>query len=147
MTSKNTWIGIIVIIVLIVVILIAAALLGHVTQAPATVPVADNSNVLNSTPTNSVSYSCDGGKVIAASFYDGTTTTSASADEPPTPSGSMVLTLGDGSAYVLNQTVSADGGRYANKDESLVFWDKGNTALVQENGAEKNYTNCKLITK
>jgi hypothetical protein len=42
----------------------------------------------------------------------------------------------------LKQTLSADGARYANSDESLIFWNKGNGALVLEDGKEKDFTNC-----
>ena len=64
--------------------------------------------------------------------------------EPPTPTGSMTLDLGNGKPVTLNQTLSADGARYATKDESLVFWNKGRGALVLQNGKEKDYTNCKI---
>jgi membrane-bound inhibitor of C-type lysozyme len=46
----------------------------------------------------------------------------------------------------LPQTLSADGTRYANADESFVFWGKGNGALVLENGEEKNYIGCVLVS-
>jgi hypothetical protein len=42
----------------------------------------------------------------------------------------------------LNQTISADGARYANSDESFVFWSKGDGALVLENNVEKSYLGC-----
>ncbi|MDD5098663.1 MAG: MliC family protein [Candidatus Pacebacteria bacterium] len=42
---------------------------------------------------------------------------------------------------VLPQTISASGARYANADESIVFWNKGNTAFIQENGAV-TYSDC-----
>jgi membrane-bound inhibitor of C-type lysozyme len=42
----------------------------------------------------------------------------------------------------LAQTISADGGRYANFDESFVFWSKGNGALVLENDKEKSFVGC-----
>ncbi|MBV9159354.1 MAG: MliC family protein [Candidatus Kaiserbacteria bacterium] len=47
----------------------------------------------------------------------------------------------DGREMTLPQTISADGGRYANADESFVFWNKGNTAFVQENGTT-TYDQC-----
>jgi membrane-bound inhibitor of C-type lysozyme len=33
----------------------------------------------------------------------------------------------------LSQTISASGARYANSDESIVFWNKGDTAFIQQN--------------
>jgi hypothetical protein len=35
-------------------------------------------------------------------------------------------------ALYLPQTISASGARYANTDESVVFWNKGNTAFITE---------------
>lgn len=51
------------------------------------------------------------------------------------------LTLSDGRTLTLPQALSADGGRYANTDESFVFWNKGNTAFVTENGTN-TYDSC-----
>lgn len=109
--------------------------------------------------TASVKYVCDNKKTLAADFFEpkivvatSTTTSpmdigqdpgSTSSPSAPTPAGSVVLKLDDGRNFDLNQTISADGARYANKDESFVFWDKGNTAMVLEFDAEKNYTGCK----
>lgn len=90
----------------------------------------------------SVLYSCNGGKTIAAQFFAGETKPAKTPNGAPTPGGSVALTLSDGRSMTLPQTVSADGGRYANKDESFVFWGKGNTALVLENNAEKSYIGC-----
>jgi membrane-bound inhibitor of C-type lysozyme len=93
-------------------------------------------------PINTVQYTCDGGKMILARYYEGTTTPVSAPGEPPIPSGSVSLTLDDGSNMTLPRTLSADGLRYANSDESFIFWSKGNGALVLENGVPKNYTNC-----
>jgi membrane-bound inhibitor of C-type lysozyme len=45
----------------------------------------------------------------------------------------------------LLQTISADGVRYANTDDSFVFWSRGNGALVLENGQEKSYIGCIMV--
>jgi membrane-bound inhibitor of C-type lysozyme len=71
----------------------------------------------------SAAFACEGGKSIGASFYQ----------------GSVVLTLSDGRTQNLPQAQSASGIRYANADETFVFWGKGNTAFVTE-GAEQNQT-------
>ncbi|HTW97059.1 MAG TPA: MliC family protein, partial [Candidatus Methylomirabilis sp.] len=62
--------------------------------------------------------------------------------EPPIPTGSVKIVLSDGRNFDLPQTISADGSRYANSDESFVFWSVGDGALVLENNAEKDYTGC-----
>lgn len=111
-----------------------------VRRAPASAP--------SEKPVATVRYSCNGGKAIIASFYQGTTTPAANPGEPPQPGGSAMITLSDGRSYTLKQTVSADGMRYSNGNptvpggESFVFWGKGNGALVLENNAEKSYLGC-----
>ena len=66
---------------------------------------------------NSVTFSCAGNKTIQALFF---------ADKAE-------LTLSDGRHMLLLQAISASGSRYANTDESFVFWTKGNTAFIEEN--------------
>jgi membrane-bound inhibitor of C-type lysozyme len=82
----------------------------------------------------SAGYACTGDKSITAAYYDGSAAPAISADLPPTPGGSVRLTLSDGRSFTLPQTISASGVRYANADESFVFWNKGNTASVTETG-------------
>jgi membrane-bound inhibitor of C-type lysozyme len=89
-----------------------------------------------------VLYSCDGGKTITAEYYEGATKPASIPDMPPIPGGSVKLTLSDGVAITLAQTISADGVRYSNVDESFVFWSKGDGALVLEDGKEKSYIGC-----
>lgn len=90
-------------------------------------------------------FSCAGGKTISAVFYEGTMTQGATAGEPPLPVESIQLTFGDGHTMTLAQTISADGVRFANADESFVFWNKGNGALVLEQDEEKTYTGCVVV--
>lgn len=101
--------------------------------------------LLFSEPLASVSYACNGGKTLSAAYYKGDARPAPRADLPPTPGGSVALTLSDGRSMTLPQTLSADGGRYANTDESFVFWSKGNGAVVLENNVEKSYVGCILI--
>ncbi len=54
---------------------------------------------------------------------------------------SVTLSLSDGRTMDLAHVVSADGARYANADESFVFWNVGNTATVMENGTT-TYSGC-----
>lgn len=51
------------------------------------------------------------------------------------PEGNSVdLNINDGERKIeLRQVISASGARYANNDESFIFWNKGNTAFIQEN--------------
>ncbi len=65
-------------------------------------------------------FSCAEGKMIIADFSD----------------RQVTLTLSDKRAYTLPQTISASGARYADEGETIVFWNKGNTAFIQEDGTE-----------
>lgn len=96
---------------------------------------------LNPTPINEVTYSCDNGKDILASFFKGEPAKEISAGQPPSPSGSVTLILSDGRKLALKQTISGSGTRYANNDESIVFWGEGDTAFLTENNAQ-TYSGC-----
>ena len=74
------------------------------------------------------SFDCEGGKKIQAVFATGA-------------SSSVKLTLSDGRTMVLPQATSASGARYANHDETFVFWNKGRTAFIEEAG-HQTYTGC-----
>lgn len=54
------------------------------------------------------------------------------------------LILSDGREQVVPRARSADGARYANADESFVFWNKGNGAFITEQGTT-TYDGC--VTK
>ena len=97
-------------------------------------------------PIAQVIYICNGDKTIDAAFYKGEPKP-VEPGEPPIPSGSVKIVLSDGRNFDLPQTISADGGRYANSDESFVFWSKGNGALVLENNVEKSYIGCIVLAK
>lgn len=78
-------------------------------------------------PTATATYSCDAGKTIEASFYR----------------DHVSLVLSDGRKLSEPQVTSASGVRYANKDESFVFWNKGNTAFITEgNPGVQTFSNC-----
>lgn len=79
----------------------------------------------NKTDTIQATFNCPQGKYIKAEFVK---------DE-------VKLTLSDGREMDLPRAMSADGGRYANKDESFVFWNKGNTAFIEEKG-QTTFTDC-----
>jgi putative hemolysin len=86
----------------------------------ATKPDVPKSGVINS-----VEYTCAGSRTIQALYF----------------SDKVELTLSDGSSMLLNQAISASGARYANSDESFVFWNKGATAFVVQ-GDVTTYENC-----
>lgn len=75
---------------------------------------------------STVSYACNDAKTIISAVYK----------------DKAVVALSDGRLFNLPQTISADGNRYANADESFVFWGKGNGALVLEHNQEKSYIGC-----
>ena len=79
-----------------------------------------------------VDYQCADGKTINAVFVVGLNT------------GSTTLNLSDNRTLALIQTVSASGTRYANADESVVFWSKGEMAWLEEAGTE-TYKDCAQI--
>jgi membrane-bound inhibitor of C-type lysozyme len=124
--NTKTYLGIILVIV--VAIVIALSL--------------ERPNISQNKPINTVLYSCNAGKTITAVYYNGESKPAVSSGQPPIPGGRVELTLNDGSKMTLSQTISADGIRYANTDESFVFWSKGNGALVLENNVEKTYIGC-----
>jgi membrane-bound inhibitor of C-type lysozyme len=139
MTKLIAWI-----IVIIVVVFGAWELYAHFT--PASSPVSAQ-------PIAEAMYQCNDNKTIDATYYAGTSTPSTNPNTPPTPGGSVKVSLSDGRSFTLPQTVSADGARYSNGDpnvqgsETFVFWSKGNGALVLENNQDQTYTGCIEIAK
>ncbi|MGV1013879.1 MAG: MliC family protein [Methyloceanibacter sp.] len=82
---------------------------------------------LAETPITEAVFKCKEGKTIDATFY---------ADR-------VALKLSDGRALTVPQAMSASGARYANKDETFVFWNKGDTAFVTEGKDDKEtYSGC-----
>jgi membrane-bound inhibitor of C-type lysozyme len=80
----------------------------------------------NKTPIPDVvaKFYCPNNAFIDAKFFNQESNGSNSAD----------ITLSDGRNYKLPQVISASGARYANSDESFVFWNKGDMAFTIENG-------------
>lgn len=71
---------------------------------------------------------CDDGKTIDATFY-------------PSDDQYVDLVLSDDRALSVPRALSASGARYARADESLVFWNKGDTAFITEHGTT-TFSNC-----
>lgn len=133
---------------LLIILAVIAAILFSLNQPKGNVqlPVPGSSEIpiTNNNPVASVFYSCNGGKTISVDYYKGGNVP-VNPGEPPVPTGSVKIALSDGRKLDLAQTISADGARYANLDESFVFWSKGNGALVLENNQEKSYIGCVLV--
>jgi len=49
---------------------------------------------------------------------------------------SVDLVLPDGRRFSLPQAMSASGARYADKNENVVFWNKGDMIFIEEHGKE-----------
>ncbi len=92
-----------------------------------------------------VSYVCTQDKTIQADFYEGKQI-EVKPGEQPIPSGKVKLKLSDGRLVELPQTISASGIRYANADESFIFWSKGNGAFVTEKDVQ-TFQDCVLVAK
>jgi membrane-bound inhibitor of C-type lysozyme len=79
-------------------------------------------------PISTVSYVCKGDKTIKAAYFP----------------DKVDLVLSDGRTMTLPQTMSGSGIRYANADESIVFWSKGNGAFITEGAdATPTFDDCK----
>ncbi|WP_421724166.1 MliC family protein [Bauldia sp.] len=73
------------------------------------------------------SFACSLGKTIDAAFYP----------------DRVSVVLSDGRDFTLPQTMSGSGARYANANETIVFWNKGNTAFLTEGtDATPTYNGC-----
>ncbi len=126
--------------ILIGVVLLLAAFALSVLKAPTNDSSKDIKNV-----SKEIQYTCNDSKTITAFFYEGKTIEPVTPGEPPIPGGSADVKLSDGREMNLKQTISADGVRYANADETFIFWSKGNGALVLENNLEKSYIGCIVV--
>lgn len=84
---------------------------------------------LSNTIVNAVIFNCALNKNIKATFYK----------------DRVYISLSDGRNMSLPQVLSGSGARYANFDESFVFWNKGDTAFVNE-GNETTFKDCLITT-
>lgn len=76
----------------------------------------------------SAKFVCAGGKTIKSQFHNGKINW-------------VELNLSDGRTKYLPQALSASGARYADPQDSFVFWTKGESAFITEEDLE-TYTNC-----
>jgi membrane-bound inhibitor of C-type lysozyme len=78
-------------------------------------------------PMSTATFVCADNKSIVANFYP---------DE-------VALTLSDGRGIDLPQVISGSGTRYANADESIQFFSKGDTAFLTEDADDNlTYKDC-----
>ncbi len=59
---------------------------------------------------------------------------------------SVNLTLSDGREMDLPSVPSDDGGKYANLDESTVFWNSPDTTYLEENNVQ-TYQDCSPVSE
>ena len=122
--------GVIAVIALILVLLVGYLVLRPGAEVTPVTPV-----VVETKPDKllaTVSYACEGNSTITAAYYEGESVPATVVGQPPTPGGSVDLLLSGGRTAKLPQTISADGGRYANANETIVFWNKGKGALFTD---------------
>lgn len=82
----------------------------------------NNNNII------AANFNCEDGKTINAVFFD----------------DKVELTLSEGSSLLLLRALSGSGSRYTNTGETYIFWNKGDTAFLEE-GSETTYNNCVVV--
>lgn len=121
--NKVTWYSITLAIVMYVGIFALAYYLGNKCCSllnPAPVQLQQQNQANNKI--TSASFTCVNNKYINAIFFN----------------EKVELTLSDKRNLLLLRGISASGARYTNTDQSIVFWNKGDTAFIEENG-QKTY--------
>jgi len=130
-SDRRFWTAVAIFIVLVAVVALAVHYRGNgVSPESMQTSVVSTSTAEDASATSSqtYSYSCDGDKAITATFH--------------LPEDDFAnVNLSDGRHLILAHAISADGARYANADQAIVFWDKGVTAFVTENGTT-TYSGC-----
>jgi membrane-bound inhibitor of C-type lysozyme len=106
--NKVTRLSQIVAVVLFVVVYVVGFQIGR---------IFENKHIFGN-PMTQAKFVCEGDKTIYTDFYDRI----------------VHLKVPGQKDIYLPQTISASGARYANKDGSFVFWNKGDTAFVEQNG-------------
>lgn len=131
MKSRQTTIGAVILIVILIALFLGFrhSFIGQENELP-----------------SRVTFVCNDNKQIEAELYPGNIVPPKREGDMPEVTGKAHIELSDGRKLDLPQTISADGARYANRDESFVFWTKGNGALVLENMEEKSYIGCVVVS-
>ena len=110
---------------ILLVVYLQAGMTGTTMESNSTTAVRHNPRTV------SALFVCKDSKTIDATFIN--------TDSRDT--NTVNLTLSDRRQLSLNQTISASGARYANINESFVFWNKGNTAFIEEEGVQ-TFSDC-----
>lgn len=132
--SKRFSVGVALLIAALVLVILAGFFFGRMPRVFVTPPP---------NPSSVATFYCGEGKSVTAAFVQGVPKP-VTPGEPPIPTGSVSLVFSDGRSLVLPQTLSADGGRYANVDESVIFWNKGRGVLWTEHATT---THCVEVEK
>lgn len=115
-------------------LILIGAIALFVIPSPGEAPTGDEVPVVNDNgldtqdiaePEKMVSYSCKENKTVTAGYSQ----------------AQVQIALSDGRQYTLEQTIAASGIRFANEGEEVVFWSKGPTAFVEEDGVV-TYADC-----
>lgn len=115
------------IITIIVIILIVLAVIYFGPKKEVTNIQGDQTNTtqtnVDQTNPNAVKATYSDGTNTVVAFYDNTNNT-------------VTFSVNDTRENILPVAVSGSGARYANEDESLVFWEHQNELTVTKNGVE-----------
>jgi membrane-bound inhibitor of C-type lysozyme len=87
--------------------------------------LSESTNPIGNAPIADVTYTCRSDKTVRAIYHE----------------KGVQLLLSDGRNLTLPHAISASGARYANADESVVFWNKGDTAFITE-GKDTTFADC-----
>lgn len=118
--NKKNWL-----VLIIVLILVLALVVFLVMRRLNKEPIIEEPIIEEPFEKISAIFLCDNEKFILAEFSQ----------------KEVLLNLSDGRVMTLPQAISASGARYANEDESFVFWNKGDTAFIDEGGVF-TFENC-----
>lgn len=115
MQKGNVWI----IVLVIVVVIAVGVIVWNMSKQSSTQKNQPEVSI------TTVKFTCDDQKEIDATFH----------------SDKVDLKLSDDRVMTLPEATSASGARYANADETIVFWNKGETAFITEKDVE-TFSNC-----
>ena len=127
--TRVTWYSQLLAVVLFVAIFLFGIYLGKLVatpdigETPSEVPIVQGDHIIASAV-----YFCTGNKFIVGAFHK----------------DRVELVLSDKRKLILSQTVSADGARYATINESVIFWNKGNTSFIEEDGVQ-TFSSCATV--
>ena len=123
--SSSNWVKYLTVFNLVVVLILAVVTVHIIKTVKKMVVVQANQASQNNI--TSVNYKCDNAKTIQAVYFQ----------------DKVELNLSSGASLLLMQGVSGSGVRYTNSDESVTFWNKGNSSFIEEGpNSTVTYNNC-----